>query len=389
MPDLIDEKGEYFSKKAGEKLDFVINWANRLGTDTISNSTWSVPSGVNSTSNSSSNNTTTIWISGGTAGNEYSILNTITSAAGRIMQQAIRLKIEPPGVDTTALTDVNFLKKAMGRMETEPDSSVDNDLYQTLINSASLEISRITGRSFKINDFIDRIPRGGCANFLLAERPIVYVKSIHDNIQDALKITNGAANAISAQSWVSHDRKLNLLVVGGASNGLQSIDLTVSASDTLSELVTAVNALSASGWAASLATGRTGYELCEDLVEMTPAKIPSGGASIQMLCDPVAVPYHADWEAGILYLDYAVTKPAGSNTGAWLWVKYRGGYSAIPEDLQLICARYALALLSEIRSDPNMQSEWIGDYRYFRSSTPSAAITALEGQLASWKRDFV
>jgi hypothetical protein len=75
-----------------EILDWTINWATRgLGTDTIATSTWAIsPSGLTDASPSPTftNTTTTVWLSGGTAGTFYTITNTITTAGGREMQES-------------------------------------------------------------------------------------------------------------------------------------------------------------------------------------------------------------------------------------------------------------------------------------------------------------
>jgi hypothetical protein len=206
----------------------------------------------------------------------------------------------------------------------------------------------------------------------LREFPLVYVKSLHNCTQNAITLTNTAANAVSAQAWVTADRKLNLLVVGGTSDGLKTVDLTIAATDTLSELVSAIIALG-SGWGASLATGRTGYELCEDLIASSALKIASNGTPLQMLGSVIDATYEIDFDAGLVYWQ---------GPG---WIKYRAGYTDIPADLQLITARYVMQLYGELSRDPGLESERRGDYSYTRISSSPAALQALESQLVNWK----
>ena len=52
-------------KGPSDTLDHVVNWAPFLGTDTISASTWTIPSGLTKTSDSFTNTTTTAWWRGG------------------------------------------------------------------------------------------------------------------------------------------------------------------------------------------------------------------------------------------------------------------------------------------------------------------------------------
>ena len=80
-------------KAPTEVEDLSINWVPRgLGTDTIATSVWSVsPTGLGLTSTASTftTTTTTVWLSGGTLGQAYTITNTITTSGGRTFQQEI------------------------------------------------------------------------------------------------------------------------------------------------------------------------------------------------------------------------------------------------------------------------------------------------------------
>lgn len=72
-----------FTKGNTEVLDYTIYWAKLLGTDTIASSSWSVPTGITSSSNTNTTTTTTIWLSGGAIETEYQVENTIVTAGGR------------------------------------------------------------------------------------------------------------------------------------------------------------------------------------------------------------------------------------------------------------------------------------------------------------------
>lgn len=82
-------------KDTDEVLDYMVDWSDRLDSDAIASSAWTVPSGITQNSNEfdASGGTTTIWLSGGTTGETYELVNRITTAAGRTMDQTIRLKI--------------------------------------------------------------------------------------------------------------------------------------------------------------------------------------------------------------------------------------------------------------------------------------------------------
>lgn len=86
---------DLFIKDPSSKEDYTVNWTTWLGDDTISASAWTVPSGLTQSTPSPSNTATaaTIWISGGTHGQEYLLMNQITTAAGRINQQSIKILV--------------------------------------------------------------------------------------------------------------------------------------------------------------------------------------------------------------------------------------------------------------------------------------------------------
>jgi hypothetical protein len=93
------------SKDPAEVLDYEIDWTNRFldpvtgvaTGETISTSTWSVPTGsvviASSPVPSISGNFTKLWLTGGTAGDACVLLNQIVTSAGRIFDQRVRLRI--------------------------------------------------------------------------------------------------------------------------------------------------------------------------------------------------------------------------------------------------------------------------------------------------------
>lgn len=82
-------------KDPEEVLDYDIDWTKRLAGDTISASVFTVPEGdvvVGSSTNTTT--TTKVWLSGGTLGETCEVLNHITTAGGRQMEQTVKLKIK-------------------------------------------------------------------------------------------------------------------------------------------------------------------------------------------------------------------------------------------------------------------------------------------------------
>lgn len=83
-------------KDPHEVLDYDIDWSDQMtdDTDTISSSTWTVPAGITKDSDSETTTRTKVWLSGGTAGETYSLLNRIVTAGGRTMDQTVKLKMK-------------------------------------------------------------------------------------------------------------------------------------------------------------------------------------------------------------------------------------------------------------------------------------------------------
>jgi len=79
-----------FTKDPEAVLDYGIDWSSWLGADTISESSWSAPTpvtvpplAIKEGSESHGDTATSVWLQGGVAGRSYSIVNHITTAAGR------------------------------------------------------------------------------------------------------------------------------------------------------------------------------------------------------------------------------------------------------------------------------------------------------------------
>lgn len=68
------------------KLDYAVDWAAWLQSgETITASTWTVPTGITQTTPapSFSGTAATVWLTGGTVGEHYMVTNHITTSMGR------------------------------------------------------------------------------------------------------------------------------------------------------------------------------------------------------------------------------------------------------------------------------------------------------------------
>lgn len=81
-----------FNKDPDEVLDYGFDWSNWLeDNDTISSSSWTVPSGITKNSSSNTITTTNVFLSGGTAGKAYDITNRIVTAGGRTADRTMTI----------------------------------------------------------------------------------------------------------------------------------------------------------------------------------------------------------------------------------------------------------------------------------------------------------
>lgn len=78
------------------KLDYAIDWSAWLQSgETINASTWTVPEGITEATPASSetDGVATIWLTGGTVGQNYAVTNHITTSMGREDDRSLHLRV--------------------------------------------------------------------------------------------------------------------------------------------------------------------------------------------------------------------------------------------------------------------------------------------------------
>jgi len=81
-------------KDPQETLDYRLNWRARIiPGDKIVSSAWSTPEGITQGVSTYTDYTTTLWLSAGTLDSTYVFTNTITTEAGRIMEQSVQVTV--------------------------------------------------------------------------------------------------------------------------------------------------------------------------------------------------------------------------------------------------------------------------------------------------------
>ena len=89
-----------FIKDPNAVLDYTINWTDWLAGDTIVlggspvSSQWTVPAGLTKTNESFNATSATVWLSGGTVGKIYEVVNRIVTLGGRTENRTLEIAVE-------------------------------------------------------------------------------------------------------------------------------------------------------------------------------------------------------------------------------------------------------------------------------------------------------
>lgn len=84
----------WIAKTPYDEADYSRDWTDALAADeTIASSVWEVPAGLTAGASSMSGPYTTQWLSGGTAGAIYTVVNRIVTSAGRKFARAFKVQI--------------------------------------------------------------------------------------------------------------------------------------------------------------------------------------------------------------------------------------------------------------------------------------------------------
>jgi hypothetical protein len=83
-----------FTKDPNAVLDYTVDWTRWLAGDQIATSQWLVPTGVTKMADSKTTSSATVWLSGGTAGQSYTVTNRITTTGGRTEDRSFTIRVE-------------------------------------------------------------------------------------------------------------------------------------------------------------------------------------------------------------------------------------------------------------------------------------------------------
>lgn len=82
-----------YTKDPDATLDYGFDWEAWLDGDTIVTSTWIVPAGLTKDSDTKTTTATTVWLSGDTEGQVYSVTNRIVTSGGRTDDRSLTIVV--------------------------------------------------------------------------------------------------------------------------------------------------------------------------------------------------------------------------------------------------------------------------------------------------------
>jgi len=82
------------AKSPSAVIDYAVDWTDWMAAgDTLSSVVWTVPSGITKDSSTEDGAKCIIWLSGGTAGQNYTLTCAITTTQGRKESRQIVIKV--------------------------------------------------------------------------------------------------------------------------------------------------------------------------------------------------------------------------------------------------------------------------------------------------------
>ncbi len=166
-----------YSKSPNEHLKVTLSWATELAIDSTSISavTWTVPSGITNVATSEAGSNTTIVLSGGTSGVEYSILAKITTSDTKYYEQGIIVQVtDSVGQPTNCYASLFNLASDLG-----VTSAANLSRLAQLLKQTSRWIEDYTGRKFYLQSGISEYVKADNSTYLFtANYPLRTVTSI-------------------------------------------------------------------------------------------------------------------------------------------------------------------------------------------------------------------
>jgi hypothetical protein len=309
---------DIFLKDTDSVLDYKIDWSTWLGNDTISTSEWIVPSGIDEESNSNTDTDATIWISGGTSGHTYELVNRITTPT-RTVDRSIFIECK----FNTTFINHRDLKREMGI-----DNEQDDALLSHMASSVESMWDMLTNKTWVSTTVTEIYDGPESSRLFLDNYPVTSVSVVSDSKTGAIQITNSNKYTYAT---VSVDSESIVLNYNGSGTSLAKSDHT-----TVTAIVDAINAVG-DGWSASI-VGDYASVISSSLLETSGQNCINSHIVDLYIPDEFLEGFTLDKEIGCLY------NPKGWVVGKQnIYVTYTSGYtsSTLPYRIKQLLIRQA------------------------------------------------
>ena len=268
-----------------------------------------------------------------------------------------------PSADSTDLTVTGALSCLTAANEITLKAAANYSINE-MINQASRTLERYTDRKLKSRDYTREIYYGsGWREMLLEQYPVTRVARVSEGRADAFQIRNTSTDANFATVEVT-STTIRLIVDGG--DNADDTALTLADYATIDLLITAIEALSV-GWSCTtIATDTDTRDADECLIRPSMYVDPTTYTDIETpdtdLTDYRLLAPGVDRNNGTL------RRPSSWQESTEYFVDYTAGFVTIPYDLEEMCLELIKNRWMQMKVDPSMKSEKMGDYSYTKFS---------------------
>lgn len=232
-------------------------------------------------------------------------------------------------------------------------SNEDDGLLDTLVSAASKIVENICDRVFATTPYTEWLDGNGQNYILVPHYPITEIERVCLGSVVALEVQCSQSDATRAV--VSYDKiNVDCKIVGGAEDG-KTNSAAVATYKTLSTLDTQIDTFT--GWAATIRHTDSGWASAD--IRPVSGLNALSPLYAQLLVPGDAVTWIDDDGIRTIYLSSAVSRGRKN-----VFVEWTGGYTSIPEPIEVVCAKIVGDLYAEGKRDSTLKSERLGDYAW-------------------------
>lgn len=247
------------------------------------------------------------------------------------------------------MLDLITRERALRNLDSRETTGKEALLVDSLIGAASEAIERYCNRRFRAREYDELYDGSEDHNLMLRNFPVLSVERVAALPVSVLEVKNTDTSTNQQARVKVQSDKLTLTRVA---SGVTTVNvLSFSSYATVSDLATAINALSAGGWSAEAASGYPNWPS----VDLRPIQgnYNAAGKWVDLKIHVVELSdYEVDQARGILY----------RNCG-WALVKnfyrviYTAGFEEVPEAIQEACAQWVAILFWQTKRDMGLVNE--------------------------------